>query len=108
MRPSRWNRRFLIELLDEAREQGSPYVQFMLHSSELMPGGSPTFPTESRIEKLYDDLEALFEAASGHFRAATLSEFHDAWLARRVRLNSISCAASDGPKEETASAVGAD
>jgi hypothetical protein len=107
MRPNGWNRRFLIEVLEQAREQGWPYVQFMLHSSELMPGGSPTFRTESGIEKLYDDLQALFEEASGHFRGATLSEFHAAWIARRDRLNSISCAASDGPKEEAASAVGA-
>jgi hypothetical protein len=107
MRPTGWNRRFLIELLEQAREQHSPYVQFMLHSSELMPGGSPTFRTESSIEKLYADLEALFEAASGHFRGATLSEFHDAWIERRDRLDSISCTASDRPKEEAASAVGA-
>jgi hypothetical protein len=49
----------------------------MLHSSEFMPGGSPTFPDAPSNEALYSDLEALFERIQGHFRAATLSEFHD-------------------------------
>jgi hypothetical protein len=55
----------------------------MLHSSELMPGGSPTFRNEASIERLYEDLEALFEAAAGRFQGATMSEFYEAWGARR-------------------------
>ncbi len=107
MRPSGWNRRFLIGILEQAREQGWPYVQFMLHSSELMPGGSPTFRTQASIEKLYDDLEALFAAASGHFRAATLSEFREAWVARRDRLSRDGSHSSERLEQERASAVGA-
>ena len=37
-----------------------PYVQLMIHSSELMPGGSPYNPDEKSIEYLYSQLEALF------------------------------------------------
>ena len=35
----------MIALLDEELERGADYAEFMLHSSELMAGGSPTFPT---------------------------------------------------------------
>jgi hypothetical protein len=83
MRPTGRNLRFLLEMLDQARAERWPYVEFMLHSSELMPGSSPTFRDEDSIEKLYEDLEALFEAAGAHFQGATLSEFHDSWTARR-------------------------
>jgi hypothetical protein len=48
----------------------------MLHSSELMPGGSPTFTTEASIERLYDDLDALFSEASRSCVPATMTEFH--------------------------------
>jgi hypothetical protein len=53
----------------------SKYIEFMLHSSELMPGGSPTFRTERSIELLYDHLEILFAEAQADYRAATLAEF---------------------------------
>ena len=55
---------------------GAPCAEFALHSSELMPGGSPTFGTEQSIERLYRDLERLFAAAAEYgFRGATLAEF---------------------------------
>ena len=56
---------------------------FILHSSELMPGGSPTFPTDDAIESLYEDLESVFADAAEHFRGATLSEFYDEMLLSR-------------------------
>lgn len=40
------------------------YVQFTLHSSELMPGMSPNFPQQEDIEALYDDLEVIFRFPS--------------------------------------------
>lgn len=44
-------------------EQDSNYAMFMLHSSEMMPGGSPSFPDEESIENLYRCLEKLFAYA---------------------------------------------
>lgn len=37
------------------------YVEFMVHSSELMPEGSPYFQTKDSIEELYKIMEELFE-----------------------------------------------
>jgi hypothetical protein len=108
MRPTGRNRRFLSALLEQAREQNSPYVEFMLHSSELMPGGSPTFRSAASIENLYEDLEALFEIAAEHFQGATMREFHDAWAARHDRLNRASVAERARFQGAATSAVGAD
>ena len=36
------------------------YVMFMIHSSELMPNGSPNFKSEDDIEKLYGIIEEIF------------------------------------------------
>ena len=58
--------------------KNNDYVMFMIHSSELMPGGSPTFKTMDSIEKLYSDLENLFSyAASMQYRGITLKEYYD-------------------------------
>lgn len=62
-------------LLDEVVARGRPYAQLILHSSELMPGGSPYFPGSRDVETLYADLDALFTHAGQRFRGATLSEF---------------------------------
>ncbi len=60
----------------DARRRGAHCVEFMLHSSELMPGGSPAFRTPRAIESLYEALEILFAELSGWCRGMTLGEFH--------------------------------
>ena len=59
-----------------ARGRGASCIQLMIHSSELMPGGSPSFRTAEAIEHLYDRLEILFEELSLWCRGMTLKEFH--------------------------------
>lgn len=76
LRPNRRNRKTLLHILSIARQEQRPYVEFMLHSSELMPGGSPTFPSRESIEALYDTLEALFTAAQDVFEGCTLSDYY--------------------------------
>ena len=48
----------------------------MLHSLELMPGGSPTFPKPRDIEFLYHNLEMLFDEIQDKFIGATLKEYY--------------------------------
>lgn len=43
------------------QEEGNDYLEFMIHSSELMPGGSPYFKTPENIERMYANMEAFFE-----------------------------------------------
>jgi hypothetical protein len=76
LRPTRRNRKTLLHILAIARQEQRPYIEFMLHSSELMPGGSPAFPSRESIEALYDDLEALFTAARDVFEGHTLRDYY--------------------------------
>ena len=75
LRPRHGNLHRMKWLLDEVHRQGRGYAQLILHSSELMPGGSPYFPRAKDVEELYRDLEALFAYARPRFRGATLEEF---------------------------------
>ena len=68
-----------------ARAEGVDHVEFTLHSSELMPGGSPSFRDELDIERLYDDIELLFEELSSWCRGMTLKEFHPWFRTRWVK-----------------------
>ena len=74
-RPNRHNRRDLVRVLRGAGGRRADYVQMMMHSSELMPGGSPLFPTEHSIERLYDSLEELFALTQEKFVGMTLAEY---------------------------------
>jgi hypothetical protein len=85
LRPRRGNLKQLLSVLDYAKQEERDYVEFMLHSSEFMPGGSPTFRTEDDIERLFDDLDQLFAAGTKYFKGATLSEYHAHITAAAVR-----------------------
>jgi hypothetical protein len=82
MLPARWlrpngrNLKQLLRIVDAAVAQKRPYVECMLHSSELMPGGSPAFRTEEAIQTLYEHLAQLFEHAARSFVGATLAQFY--------------------------------
>jgi len=76
LRPNGRNLTHLLRIVDRAAAEHRRYVQCMLHSSELMPGGSPAFRTAGSIETLYEDLERLFEHATRFFDGATLAQFY--------------------------------
>jgi hypothetical protein len=78
--PGRRNLGRMLALFDQAERTG--YVELALHSSELMPAGSPAFPDGPTIEALYVTLEKIFAAAAPRFVGATLSEAHDQFSRR--------------------------
>jgi hypothetical protein len=80
LRPNGRNLNNMKSLLQHCIHNNHMYVEFMLHSSELMPGGSPKFKNELTIQKLYQDLEILFNEANRNFVGCTLSEFYQAFL----------------------------
>jgi len=82
--PTGRNRKTLLHILAIAQREQRPYIEFMLHSSELMPGGSPTFPSRESIEALYDDLEALFTAAQDVFEGHTLCDYYGRLVTRQT------------------------
>ena len=75
-RPKKGNLKALLSIVRRASSQNWPYIEFMLHSSELMPGGSFKFPNKKAVENLYNDLQILFGEIKKNFTGATLSEFH--------------------------------
>ena len=75
LRPDGGNLAAMQSLVKQAIVEQRTHLEFMLHSSELMPGGSPTFRTVDDIEKLYGDLEALFPLIASGFTGETLCGF---------------------------------
>jgi len=82
LRPNGRNGVAMRECVNEAVAVGRAHLLFMLHSSELMPGGSPTFPTAESVARLNEDLAALFALAQARgCQGRTLGEFAAEWKA---------------------------
>ncbi len=61
LRPTpRGDERHLLRVWREAANLGLPFGVLMLHSSELMPGGSPYWRTPAAVEHLLSQLERFF------------------------------------------------
>ena len=74
----------ILQLAQRKRSDGASHMEFTLHSSELMPGGSPAYHDEADIDRLYDCLETLFQEISGWCRGVTLKDLD-------VELRNSSC-----------------
>lgn len=72
LRPNGRNLEEMIKFADEIYNSELPYAMFMLHSSELMPGGSPIFKSNEDIEKLYSDIRNLFLHIENKFKGITI------------------------------------
>lgn len=84
LRPNGTNGAGLLRIVRRIQHGEASYAEFMLHSSEFMPGGSPTFPTDSSTESLYRDLSLLFDEVGQYFRGLTLTEFRGELAAARL------------------------
>ncbi len=73
LRPTRDNRRALLHFA--RAEATAPYLEFMIHSSEFMPGASPYFRDGDEVEYLYATLHALFTLLAPTHVGMTLAEF---------------------------------
>lgn len=60
LRPDGKNLEDMIWLVDKNRRSVINYVEFMIHSSELMEGGNPVFKTAEEIDNLYKQIAILF------------------------------------------------
>ncbi len=75
LRPNRKNLDEMLYLIEQYVQSDCDYLMFMLHSSEMMPGGSPTFKTEGGIEILYEHLEIIFKEISRNYTGTGLEEY---------------------------------
>lgn len=61
LRPSTNSLQEMLHLVDVVdKDHNCNYLEFMMHSSEFMPGGSPYFKDTESIEQMYKNIEHLF------------------------------------------------
>lgn len=63
-------------LCKSVEKDKTTYLEFMIHSSELMPGGSPFCKDSESIETMYKRMTKLFEYLVPEYKGITLAEFY--------------------------------
>ena len=90
LRPIGNNLPDMLTLIKYVQNSESDYLMFMLHSSELMPGGSPNFKDIESIKKLYGHLKILFDTISNNFQGITLRDYYSYLIKRQKTIRSPS------------------
>ena len=68
----------MLMLIKHIEKLDIPYLEFMIHSTELMPGGSPYTVDETQIERLYKRMDTVFEAVSkSGYQGITLHNYYE-------------------------------
>ncbi|MBQ8601120.1 MAG: hypothetical protein IJ413_01020 [Bacteroides sp.] len=77
LRPAMFSLSDMKQLVKQvSKSSNTDYIELMMHSSELMPGGSPYFKTNESIEHLYLNLEELFfNLRNMRYCGVTLDEY---------------------------------
>ena len=75
LRPATTNTNLLIRIIDNLIKSKAEYIEFMIHSSELMPNGSPYCRTNEQVEVFYEKIETIFKYIVDKCESRTLSEF---------------------------------
>ena len=51
------------------------YLEFMLHSSEMTAGLNPTFRSGKSIDKLFEDMEILFQEIAKDYEGIGMTQY---------------------------------
>ena len=80
LRPYRKSLSDMLFLSQAIKKEGENYLEFMIHSSELMPGGSPYFKSDDEIEILYSIMRQYFQwVAKEGYKGISLSSYASQW-----------------------------
>lgn len=75
LRPATASLELMKRITMQAEKNEMAYLEFMVHSSELMAGGSPYFRTAEDIEVMYRDMEEFFKWISGKYEGISLKNY---------------------------------
>ena len=76
LRPIGKSVRDLVALTESVEQEKVDFIEFMIHSSELMPGGSPYFKNNDDIDESYRIMREYFSyLAKKGYKGEKLSEF---------------------------------
>ena len=77
LRPAIHSADEMIQLINTVERAGVNHLELMIHSSELMPGGSPYTRDREDVEKLYDRAKRVFDIIASKTAGITLKDYYE-------------------------------
>lgn len=85
LRPSICSEQEIYALLRHMKQEESDYLEFMMHSSEFMPGGSPYYTTQHEIDDMFALLDRIYSIIKTEYQGCTLKEYGHIYTENRLR-----------------------
>lgn len=76
LRPALQTVEEMDNLIKDSLDKGSSYIMFMIHSSELMPNGSPYCRSEVEVEEYLDKLDSILEKSVRLGKGCSLKDYY--------------------------------
>lgn len=76
LRPAIHNFDEMRHLINQMEKEDAPYLEFMIHSSELMPGGSPYGKDKDAVERMYQRMGQIFDFVSKNYEGISLADYY--------------------------------
>lgn len=64
------------KLIEVVESKKNDYLEFMIHSTELMPGGSPYTQNALEVERLYEKIYEIFDFISQEYQGISLCDYY--------------------------------
>lgn len=78
LRPAVFSFEQMAEVVNMAQKGNDDYIEFMIHSSELMPGASPYAIDQNGVDKITEKIESIFAyVKSKGYVGKTLAEYYN-------------------------------
>ena len=84
LRPALQTKEEMCRLINLVVDEGTDYLMFMIHSSELMPGGSPYCRTQADVDSLLEKLDETFSYVSEFGKGILLRDYY-CMMERKVK-----------------------
>ena len=85
LRPALQSEDEMKQLIKLVINENSDYLMFMIHSSELMPGGNPYCRTDAEVQNLLTKLDNVFSFVSGYGVGTMLKDYYYKFVKEEVR-----------------------
>lgn len=76
LRPAVHSYEDMMRIIKSVEKNNGNFLEFMIHSSELMSGCNPYNRTENDVESMYKKTERIFEYVSSNYKGVTLREYY--------------------------------
>ena len=84
LRPVLYGQVDIQKLISQIDEKNYGYLEFMIHSTELMPNGSPYINSNIELINFYEKLKNIFNMLKNQYQSVTLKQYRNIYKSQII------------------------